>query len=180
MTRRGLTLIEVLVAAVLTMVVLGSAWETMHQGMRLWSCDLGHGSLQAQALVLESRLTRELAATTSDSVSADAQGLAFLLPSGSFDPDNGLPVWHRFAVYRLSGRTLTRVEVGHPQLPSTSALVLTPPQRAAAGGGRVVLRDVQRFEVSLTGSLCTVDLELSNREGRASRHLCVALQKVEP
>lgn len=179
MRRRGLTLIEVLVASMLAMIVLGSAWETMHQGMRLWTHDLSHGSLQSQALVWESRLARELAATTSDSVSADDQGLAFLLPSGSFDPDTGLPVWQRFVVYSLSGRTVTRAEVNHARLPSPSPLTLTPAQRTGSGGV-IVLRDVESFRVAVQGGLCQVDLQLSNREGRASRRLCVALQTVQP
>lgn len=175
MRRRGLTLVEVLVAGGLGMLVLGLAWDTLSAGMRLWQLDLSRGSRQGQALALQSRLAHELASTTSDSVTVTPDGLAFLLPGAAVDPESGLPIWDRFVVYRFAGREVTRTERRHARLPGVTALALTADEVGSTPAGRVVLRDVERFHAALTGRMCEIQLGLVDTQ---DRHLAMCLQEV--
>lgn len=176
MRRRGLTLIEVMIAGALGFVVLGVAWDTMSAGLKLWQADLNRGSRQAQALSLECRLSQELSSTTADSVSATGPDLAFLLPGAAVDPSSGLPVWSRFVVYRSADHQVTRQECGHSGFPGLTPLALTPAEIASAPPGRVVLRDVQAFHAEVDGRLCRLQLVLKDFR---TRRTAVCLQEVK-
>ncbi len=174
---RGLTLVEVLVAASLALVVLTVAWDCLRAGLDLWRDDLALGSAQSQCLALESRLTSELLHTTAESVTAGPGYLACLLPAATFQPDNGLPLWSRFVVYWLAQGCVTRSECGHTSLPGPRAQALAISELQCLPPGTIVARDVERFQCQLTGSL--VEVQIYPR-GQSARVLTLRLQKVRP
>ena len=159
-TRLGLTLVEVVIAATLTfllMIILLAVYSMSH---RVWrkSSDRSErlGRLQANLERLTSDLRRAPFAGTT--VSPDGKALSFLTSETStgqvFYNTEGEILWDHWVVYYQRGQELIRRDVpwGAPptnrQTPQPIESVVGPPAAFQDGQGRVLTRNLESFTVT--------------------------------
>ncbi|MEW6283643.1 MAG: prepilin-type N-terminal cleavage/methylation domain-containing protein [Candidatus Eremiobacterota bacterium] len=153
MRGRGLTLPELLVGMALLGLLLTILMQLLTPSLHIWDVNRARSDADQAALVLLPRLTRELCATSRQSVTT-ARGTVSFLSTGSlepgYDPRTGKPIWRLFVIYYLDepGRELYRRE--WPLAAPTSRPVrLTPGELAGlASDGRRASRGVSGFQMT--------------------------------
>ena len=122
-TRRGMTLVETLVAAALFAVVMTVLVQSLVPGLRAWSRGDRRAQLQNEADVALSRLRQDVLLTSSATLTVTANQVQLLLPLGASghparDPVSGQLQWTRQETFYLAGGELKLQAVSFP--PSAS------------------------------------------------------------
>lgn len=161
MSRRGFSLIEVLLATSLLALLMGLIFVTFNVGSRSFRSTHLQSELRGDMGVLTNNLSRELERSIYSSLSLTSQGLSVLSAqdsSGRFVIGaDGRPIWQRFVIYYRFADEVRRRD-----------LELAPPLTAAApiencdlgsglqplsfyldGEGRALARNVARFAPSV-------------------------------
>ena len=118
-TRRGATLLELVVASAIGMVLLLATYQLMVPGLRIWASTNERGHLQQQVVTAVTRLRHDLELTTISSLTIDTQhvrdlelgtdepvsSISFVSPVGEDGGvrvrSDGTMVWQHYAVAYL-------------------------------------------------------------------------------
>lgn len=164
MSRKGFSLLEVMLAIGLLGLLTTVVMQVMTPGLRIFTLSQTLGEVETRSLAAHHKLTRELTASTPASVywleEPGLSSLTFLAvdKEGGFDPASGAPVWRQQRAWfvrqgQLFRRTWQPPEPGLTRtLPTTTAFALNAPEvRAVSSGGRGLCQGVTRFEVTPAG-----------------------------
>lgn len=181
MRRRGLTLLETMLAGALTGAVLLVCVQVLTPALRIWLLTQVQADTRTKGNLTYQRLFSDMRASTSSSVQTIAGACSFLgMGEGGYDPVSGRPLYREVIVYQLQNGSLYRKTWRPGQapafphvLPSTQPFQLTPSElssvcASAAGQPRRLCTDVATFEVARdgTGWLVTLDTEAWTQKGK--------------
>lgn len=157
--RRGLGLMETVLAGSLLGVVLLLLVQLLSPALRIWLQTQVLADARTMGNIAHNRLFAELRASVESSLRISGNACSFLSvgQNAAFDPVSGRPLWREVIVYRLQGRDLFRktwrsgLSPLLPYLlPTTNAFALTPAQLASvaaspSGNPRKVCTAVTAF-----------------------------------
>ncbi|CAN0324267.1 unnamed protein product, partial [Phaeothamnion confervicola] len=147
--RRGVTLVEILVAMTLFSMATGMALDLLKPALSIFHLDQTQARLDETSLILGRKMQSELLASRLDSVTVSTHAIAFLSGS-SFDPSTGRPIWEEFVIYYLDNGNVCRKTYQPTGLPSTKTLRLTNTQLTQAlmtpnGSEAILSQNAQSF-----------------------------------
>ncbi len=162
--RSGTTIAELMVAIFILGLLFVALFEIYRMGASAWRKGEAETTLLQGLQVVKSRLDRELERSTFDSLSVDANGLAFLSAmdygtrSFVIEPALVRPRWQKYIVvyYDPPQRAILWREVpvvGTPQENGATPIEAFGAQTPLASyyaGGRVVIRDVAAWQIQVT------------------------------
>jgi len=127
--RRGLTLLEQLVATSLLTLLMTLCWQVVKPNLDVWKVNAARADLEQTAVVLQHRIARELRQSSRDSITtlSSPPAISFLsfddASSSAYDSSTGKPTWRKFVIYYVDtdNRIMYRKEY-----PDTAAGVQTP------------------------------------------------------
>ena len=184
MSRRGLSLLDTMLALTLLLVILGLTFELFMTGARSFAAGDRQHDLSRQATIVLDRVTRNLESARPDSLTVNPTALSFLSCRDNqnrliLNPD-GSPLWQAYEIYFLDS---THGELKERRLAlATPSSVLQPIERYGSrqplsfylNSREVVARQVTTFALTRPQS-DRVNLHLRLEmpaEGRQSaRHL---------
>ncbi len=157
---RGTTLLEVMVAAVLVLLVMGTAYCLLVLVLRAWSSVGTRTSLDINAQVALERMRHDLQESTTDRLACGTNDVALLTArdaGGSFETDaDGLPVWQALVVYyvdpAVAGLRRRRISPA-PAAPA-------PVDSLRDGSGTLLVYQVSSLSAVCTGTTLTLGLGL--------------------
>lgn len=145
MSRRGLTLMELVVVVGLLGLLLALLIQILNPSLRVWELNRARADLDQAAMVAIGRLQRDLHATHREAISYRAAGpctLAFPLTE-RYEALTGKPIFERWALYSLdtANRVLYRREWAVPATtrpeplldPQLSLMAVAPPLQRITG-----------------------------------------------
>lgn len=131
---RGLTLLEVMISSTLILLVLGSLTGIVFSMAKNHELQMLRNDMQDQTLKLVTRVTQELAETSSATIQTSPQGLVFASPRDSDgtivqNSNSGKIRWNKFVSYHVSTKdgtpTVVRTE---KDIPSRLRVGSEPPE----------------------------------------------------
>lgn len=181
-SQRGLTLVELMVAATLLGLLTFAMFAIYRMGASAWAKGSVRSEMLADLQVATARLEKDLGRSTYSSFSVGAGGSAvsFLTPVDdtapqTFESITGAPLWRRYVLYWLDAASgeLRRREVPLPAgAPEESApgpiesFGTSGPLALYLDQGRAVARDVTLFTCSVPGPNRPVRTQLTAQRQR--------------
>lgn len=166
---RGLSLVEVLVAAALLGLILLLLFQVLIPGLKLWRHTRAIAELEQQVMISQDKMMTSLMSTTAESIStlqdSDLRAFSSLTHKGSglqpgYDPLTGRTVWREAAIFMLrpsNGELQWLAWRGSPSvpphsLPTHTPFAFTPSQlRTLCGAGlerRVLCEGTTQLQLS--------------------------------
>ncbi|MBS2039900.1 prepilin-type N-terminal cleavage/methylation domain-containing protein [bacterium] len=111
--RRGFTLIELVISSVILLLMLFGCYEALVLARKYHQKLSDSSQIQQETMSVLSRLERNLACASAESleVSPDHGAMRFISARGDneffdLDPTSGTPLWHRWVGFYLDGTSL--------------------------------------------------------------------------
>lgn len=184
-TRRGTTLIEVMVASAVLLMLMGSLYLLMTAGLRYFMQGRAYQTVQQQSLIGLRAMLAELQdsrRTDLEFSSVPVPHVRFLSPSPPYpngngpvqsDPSSGKILWQKWVCYRVFNNELQRDEQIGAGLPSVTAPAAIPGYGTFDFTGpefKVVARNVTELNLAdASPDSIFVELVASENTGSARR-----------
>lgn len=176
--RRGTTVIELLVACVLLMFLMGCLYGLLVTGLHYFQQARAYQDVQQQSLVGLRSVMAELQDSRPGSWSygtVPVPHLIFLSASLEntigpiqHDPGSGDVQWQKFVCFRLFENKLERTELVTTPTTNPPALPAYASFTFAGAGSRTVAHDIQAFFVELGDTPYSVFVEVTSRVATGS------------
>lgn len=181
--KRGVTLLEVLIASAVMLIIVGAVFFLYVTGTRAWLVGRGQADLLQELLVVQGQVERDVSSSIYASLSIGPGNASFSvlsgqLPAGDYQVSNGVVEWQKYLVFYLDPeKQVRRLEV---------PLVATAPQRISAqpidsyddgsgprpisaylSGGKILGRHVANLTVTCSPVTRVVSVTIEGSKKRA-------------